>query len=272
MSAMGAGSIDVMVTSPPYNIGVPYGRYDDSGSREDYLTWTCEWASQAHRVLSDNGSLFLNLGGKPSDPYGPFEVVMRLRQDCGFHLQNVIHWIKSIVIEETLTGPAGHNGRATKYVARGHYKPVNSDRYLNSCQEYIFHITKTGLVALDRLSIGVPYQDKSNVSRWSSAAADKRCRGNTWFIPYDTIRNRALQRPHPATFPLRLPEMCIRLHGLDRTNTVLDPFMGIGSTAIASVRLGKSVIGYELDPEYFNVSAARMEEVLSAPQTSALPS
>src|SRR5712691_6552399 len=107
MAAMEPGSIDVIVTSPPYNIGVPYGRYDDSGPREDYLTWTCEWASQARRVLSEEGSLFLNLGGKPSDPYGPCEVVMRLRRECGFHLQNVIHWIKSIVIEEPMPSLAG---------------------------------------------------------------------------------------------------------------------------------------------------------------------
>jgi site-specific DNA-methyltransferase (adenine-specific) len=117
-------------------------------------------------------------------------------------------------------------------------------------------------VALDRLAIGVPYQDKSNIGRWSAAKADLRCRGNTWLIPYETIQNRAAERPHPASFPVRLPEMCIRLHGVNRVRTVLDPFLGIGSTAIAAVKLGKSVAGYEIDPQFFETACRRVTEML----------
>ena len=57
----------------------------------------------------------------------------------------------------------------------------------------------------------MPYQDQSNIGRWRAAANGKRCRGNTWFIPYDTIKSREKDRPHPATFPPRLPEQCLRL-------------------------------------------------------------
>ena len=97
---------------------------------------------------------------------------------------------------------------------------------------YILHLTKRGDVELDRLAIGVAYQDKSNVERWGRKLGvprrDVRCRGNTWFVPYKTIKSRDKQRPHPASFPARIPEMCMRLHGLPRIQTVLDPFMGIG--------------------------------------------
>lgn len=252
LAKLPAGSADVIVTSPPYNLGIAYGTYDDSGPRRAYLSWTRRWARAAARVLSEDGSLFLNVGGKPSDPWGPLEVAMELRK-CGFHLQNMIHWIKSVAIEEH---PG--NGYAPIFTARGHYKPINSTRYLNDCHEYIFHLTRTGRVELDRLAIGVPYQDKSNIGRWTAAKQDRRCRGNTWFIPYETITSSD-ERPHPAAFPTRLPEMCIRLHGLDRVKTVLDPFLGIGGTALAALRLGKSFIGYDVDAEYLRTAYERVK-------------
>jgi len=103
----------------------------------------------------------------------------------------------------------------------------------------------------------VRYQDQSNVSRWRTAGSGVRCRGNTWFIPYDTIQNRDKDRPHPATFPAKLPEMCVRLHGRERVKLVADPFLGLGSTALACVGLGVDFVGF--DPTFRNrePSAAR---------------
>lgn len=146
-------------------------------------------------------------------------------------------------------------------VSFGHYKPIGGQRFLNDCHEYIFHLTKTGKVPLDRLAIGVPYQDKSNIGRWKAAKQDKRCRGNTWFIPYETIQSREKERPHPSSFPLKLPERCIKLHGLTKINLVLDPFMGIGTTALACLQLGVSCLGFEIDPDYFQTTVNRLKEV-----------
>ena len=231
-------SIDVVVTSPPYNLGVAYRSYDDTGPRDEYLDWIEAWGEALRRVLSRGGSLFLNVGGKPSDPWGPFDILQRLRKL--FALQNTFHWIKSIAID------ADHAGSAV-----GHYKPINSRRFVNDCHEYIFHLTRFGDVELDRLAVGVEYQDKSNIGRWSAAKEDLRCRGNTWFIPYRTIQSRDRERPHPATFPIRLPEMCIRLHGLERVDRVMDPFLGLGHTALACRALGVPFLGFELDEGYF---------------------
>ncbi len=145
-------------------------------------------------------------------------------------------------------------------IAVGHYQPVNSARYLSQCHEHIFHFTKKGDVALDKLGVGVPYQDKSNIGRWKAAERDLRDRGgNTWFIPYRTIRS---SRPHPTSFPEKLPEMCIRLHGCRPGTLVMDPFMGIGSTALAALALGADYIGFEIDPpEYRAIAESRIAEV-----------
>jgi len=172
-----------------------------------------------------------------------------------FVLQNVIHWIKSIAINKVDVGD--YEG-ITQDVAVGHFKPINSKRYLNDCHEYIFHLTRRGDVELDRLAIGVAYQDKSNVGRWSRKR-DVRCRGNTWFIPYQTIKDRERQRPHPASFPPKLAEMCVRLHGLERVRRVLDPFLGIGSSALASAALGIEFAGFEIDANYLDVAVQRLK-------------
>ncbi len=246
-------SVDVVVTSPPYNLGIAYNGYDDTGSREDYLNWMDEWAAGVKRVLSDRGSLFLNVGSKPTDPLVPFQLLHVMLKH--FDLQNVIHWVKSIAI---LKSEVGSYPGITQDVVVGHYKPINSTRFLNDCHEYIFHLTKHGGVSLDRLAVGVPYQDKTNIARWQNGAHGVHCRGNTWFIPYETINSREKERPHPATFPVELPARCVRLHGLDRAGLVLDPFLGIGSSAIACARLGVPFVGFEIVEEYFEQSCLRL--------------
>src|SRR5690349_17220663 len=60
-----AGSIDVVVTSPPYNLGVRYRTYDDTLPRSEYLHWSSRWLRETARVLAPSGSLFLNVGAKP---------------------------------------------------------------------------------------------------------------------------------------------------------------------------------------------------------------
>lgn len=237
--------VDVIVTSPPYNLGIKYNSYDDSISRKQYLEWIDSFAKECKRVLSNKGSFFLNIGSKPKDPYVAWEVAFRLKKY--FILQNVIHWIKSIAISKE---DVGNYPNIIDDIAVGHFKPVNSNRFLNNCHEYIFHFTKEGTVDLDKLAIGVPYQDKSNIGRWKKATTDVRDRGDTWFIPYKTIWSRKKQRPHPSPFPPKLPMNCILLHGLNQTNLVMDPFIGIGNTALACLRLGIDYIGFEIDETY----------------------
>jgi site-specific DNA-methyltransferase (adenine-specific) len=80
-------------------------------------------------------------------------------------------------------------------------------------------------------------QDKSNVTRWRGAAGDLRCRGNTWFIP----------------------EMCLEFHGTDRVRTVADPFLGLGSTAVACAQLGLNFVGVEMDKGYLEETVERVK-------------
>ena len=189
-----------------------YSTYDDNLTEAGYLDWFAAVASEIRRVMRPSASFFLNMAGSNSRPYLPFELVTRLRHG-GFFLQNHITWIKSIGMDME---------------SRRHFKPVGGKRFMHHNHEHIFHLTLTNEVELDRLSIGLPFQDKTNIAR-RGHARDLRCRGNTWFIPYSTVKSKAQKHNHPGTFPVELPLWCIYLHG-GKDLAVLDPFVGSGRT------------------------------------------
>ena len=239
LSRLQEGSVDVVVTSPPYNLGLKYGTYHDRRDEAEYLDWLIGCAGAIRRVMRPDASFFLNITGSSSRPWLPFELMVRLRPL--FHLQNHITWVKSISVGED---------------SLGHFKPIRSERFLHRNHEHLFHLTQSGSVALKRLAVGVPYKDKSNIGR-RGHQQDLRCRGDTWFIPYSTVHARVEKFNHPAAFPVMLPRMCIRLHG-KRNPLVLDPFMGSGTSLIAAEEEGARGIGIDLDSAYVSIARSRL--------------
>ena len=250
MADLEPNSVDVVVTSPPYNLGIDYRSFKDDAERGDYLDWCLVWAAELKRVLRDDGSFFLNVGAAPKNPFMPHELLLKLREL--FELQNTIHWIKSITVEQ----------RDGTQISAGHFKPINSPRYINDCHEYLFHFTKEGTTKLDRRAAGVPYQDKSNIDRWGhTGGVDKRCRGNTWFVPYKTINSRDKERPHPATFPVELARRALTLHGKGAATVAMDPFLGIGHAALAAAEYGAAkFIGFEIDDYYIEEARRQVSQ------------
>jgi site-specific DNA-methyltransferase (adenine-specific) len=197
--------------------------------------------------MTKDASFFLNMGSSNIDPWVSYDVANQARDL--FHLQNNIAWVKSVSIGEN---------------TYGHFKPINSNRFINHTFEHIFHFTKDGNVPVDRLAVGVPYADKSNIKRWKGVKADKRCKGNTWFIPYKTIRLKTQKGTHPAIFPEELVENCFKLHGFNDKTVVLDPFLGTGTTLVVAKRLGISGIGMDIDKDYIRFAETRLSELNSA--------
>jgi site-specific DNA-methyltransferase (adenine-specific) len=233
-------SVDIVVTSPPYNLSIKYNTYKDKKSIKAYLKWFKPIAKSIHIILKEDGSFFLNFAGSNTQPLLPHHLAIFLSKY--FVLQNTILWVKSIAIE----------GRGI-----GHYKPVNSDRYLHNAFEYIFHFTKSGKVTLDKLAVGVPYADKSNLAR-RGHTKDLRCRGNTLFIPYKTVQSKAQKHYHPASFPIAVAEYCIKLHG-GKNNFIVDPFAGIFTTGLAAKNLGHKFIGIDIDKAYCKIGAKLLD-------------
>ena len=128
----------------------------------DYLEWTDTWVAAAARVLRPDGSLFLNVGAEAERP------VDGARRRAGRALAPAAaehHSLDQVDRDRARARPARPPG-STRDLAVGHYKPINSDRFLNDCHEFIFHFTPRGATRLDRLALGVPYQDQSNIARW----------------------------------------------------------------------------------------------------------
>ena len=137
---------------------------------------------------------------------------------------------------------------------------------MNNVHESIFHFTHDGTVEIDRLAIGVPFKDKSNIARWKHGR-DRRCAGNAWFVPYETVQSKARKFNHPAGFPAALAERCLRLHGVDGA-VVLDPFLGSGTTLVAAERLGMRGTGIEIDPVYAVTAARRLRAEINGDESA----
>lgn len=255
MGGLAEDSVDVVVTSPPYNLGKQYSGYDDSLLVSTYIEWMGGIAEEICRVLKPDGSLFLNVGWSCKYPTLSLDVLQAFL--AHFRLQNRIAWVKSLTVEDR---------------TYGHFKPINSPRFLNNNWEDLFHLTLTANTPLDRLAVGVPYEDKTNIGRWDSVGCDLRCGGNVWFIPYETITSRDTERGgHPATFPVELAVRCIRLHGVTDKTLVLDPFVGTGTTLVACKQVGVDGVGFDISQDYVdyaNTRVAKSPDCLPAVDTN----
>ena len=256
-------SINIVVTSPPYNIGLKYHKYKDKKPREQYLEWIYDIFVEIKRILKDDGHIFLNMGYTNKDPWISMEVALKLKDL--FVMQNKIVWVKSISISED------------KDDTYGHFKPINSDRYINVTNEDLYHFTKTDNVKVNREAVGVPYKWKCNLidrktgkkrinKKTGKEVEDKRCKGNTWFIPYDTINSKEEKGNHPAIFPKELVEHCIKISDV-KTGTILDPFIGSGTTVRVAKKMSDNLedydlsgIGIDIDEKYIKFCEEKIKD------------
>ncbi len=214
-------SVDLVITSPPYK--------DEDGYSDDMIRLL---TSELNRVMKNDSLAFINFGHLSGLKDRPFNMVKLLQQQTPYGqllFVDTIIWVKSSIY----TG--------------GHYTPINSPYMLNNMFEYIFQFSK-GNAKIDKLSIGVPYKDKSNIARYGKQ--DIRCAGNVWYVTYPTVQSKK-QKPHKDMFPEEIPKKCIKLAGIKEGSLVLDPFMGSGTTGRVAEKMGMESVGYELNQKYF---------------------
>ena len=205
------------------------------------------------------GSLFLNVGAKPTEPWTALDVAQAARPHL--RLQNILHWIKSIAIEAEA---AGARAGLTEDLAVGHYKPINSSRFLNDCHEFVFHFTPDGVTRLDRLALGVKYQDASNVARWRAGVGRPPMPRQRLVHPLRNHPEPGKGSAAPGDVPAAAARYCLRLHGLSRARIVADPFLGLGATTAACARLGMDAVGIEMDEHYLKEAIARTRAAVAA--------
>ena len=116
LKALPSVRVDVVVTSPPYNIGIRYRSYEDRKPRATYLGWLGEIDVELRRVLHPDGSFFLNVGSTNSDPWVAMAVAAAFRET--FVLQNHITWVKSVSIGDDRVADARWGPRGSPAPAR----------------------------------------------------------------------------------------------------------------------------------------------------------
>lgn len=230
-------SIDCIVTSPPYKTKDGYS---------DALMYAL--GDLMHRYLKPCGIAFVNFGQLKEDFQRPFYAQSEIARSHGVEPGQTIIWAKSIAIDG---------------VQKGHFQPINSKRILNYCWEFIFTFYRGSEPELDRLSIGVPYSDKSNLKRGTRGKnGDLHCGGDIWFVPYKTT-GASKKKRHRYEFPEELVERCLKVSGLKPGDTVLDPFGGSGTTAAVAKRLGLNAVIIDKNAEHIASARKRWEEVPS---------
>lgn len=228
-------SVNVVITSPPYNIGKPYGKYKDKITLDMWTDLIKEVTKEVFRILKPNGSFFLNLSPVP---YGPNKEILPLPfigyqifKDNGFYLRNMITW--------TFNNMQNCTNRLS-----GRYENILWG--VKDITNYVFNLDE----------IRIPYITKN----------DKRLVGgkgrnptDVWY--FDRVNNMTKKKfnlTHPTIYPLEMIERIIKMSTCEN-DVVLDPFLGSGTTLVAAKKLNRRGIGIEIDEKYKDEIYRRIE-------------
>jgi len=236
LSTMPSGSVRLVVTSPPYNIGKSYEKRTNI---ETYLSWQKKVIDECGRVLSDDGSICWQVGNYiDNGEIVPLDIlVYPFFQQIGMHMRNRIIWHFE------------HGLHASKRFS-GRYETIS---WFTKTDNYVFN--------LDPVRVPQKYPQK----RYFKGPHQGELSGNplgknpsdVWDIP-NVKANHVEKTVHPAQFPVELVERLV-LSMSDPGDFVFDPFMGVGSTLIAAIMHERRAIGAEIYPEYCSIARERVD-------------
>ncbi len=224
-----SNSVDLIVTSPPYNVDIHYGDYQDGIAYDEYKKFSQEWFTQALKVLKDDGRMCLNIpldknkGGQKSVGAD----LTTLAKKVGFKYHSTIIW---------------NEGNISRRTAWGSYMSASAP-YVIAPVELVVVLYKKEWRKHMRGPSDISKQDFMNWTNgvWTFSGESKKRIG------------------HPAPFPVELPKRCIKLFSYVG-DTVLDPFLGSGTSLIASYLNNRKGIGFEIDKKYYDLSIKRITE------------
>lgn len=255
MEEVNDNSVQLIVTSPPYNVGKDYNYYQDRAPLEQYLEFLLQVWRECKRVLVPGGRLAINIANTGRNPYIPLHAfIIQQCLDLGFLMRGEILWDKS--------------STAGVSTAWGSFARA-SNPTLRDTHEYIMVFSKDTM-RLEKPWTRGDYSGIENLefvewtkSIWRKNGTAKRAIRETarsiW--RFSTQSKKVQQKTkgivHPAPFPLELPLRLILLY-TNVDDIVLDPFMGSGTTAIAARLTQRHYIGYEISPEYVELANERI--------------
>jgi len=230
-SSLPPASVDLIVTSPPYNVGIDYGEHHDSDDYTQYLEFSRQWLAKAYELAQPDGRLCMNIpldknkGGQQS----VYADINTIAKQVGWQYQSTIIWNEQNISRRTAWG-SWLSASAPYVIApvevivimyKEQWKKLNSKDRVSDVTRDEFLLWTNGV--------------------WSFNGESKKRIG------------------HPAPFPRELPKRCIKLFSF-MGDTVLDPFVGSGTTLIEAAQLERDGIGFDLDKDYCKLAQRRLEE------------
>ncbi len=223
-------SIDLIVTSPPYNVDIKYEKYDDEIPYDEYLIFTRKWLAKCYDFVKDDGRLCLNI---PLDKFkgghqSVYADITTIAKQVGWKYHSTIIWNEQNISRRTAWGS-----------------------WLSASAPFVIAPVEVIVILYKKRWKKTSGSRKSDISREEFMAWTN----GVWNFSGES-RNKV---GHPAPFPVELPRRCIKLFSFVG-DTVLDPFLGSGTTLIACVETNRIGIGVEIDRKYCELAKKRLEK------------
>jgi len=280
LQALPGGSVNAVITSPPYALHFKkaYGNVD----KADYISWFLPFAKEIFRVLKDDGSFVLNIGGSynqglPTRSIYQYKLLVELVETLGFHLAQEFYWYNPAKLPmpaEWVTVRRIRVKDAVEHVwwlSKTPYPKANNRNVLKPYSEDMFRLNQRGVrttirpsghnirASFDKVNAGgsIPpnvFENElpSEFLKFGNNAANdsytKKCKENGIKI-------------HPARFPAALPEFFIKLL-TEETDVIVDPFAGSNTTGAVAETLNRRWVAVESLQEYLEASKFRFDSFL----------
>jgi len=220
-------SIDLIVTSPPYNVDIEYSLHNDKESYNDYLEFTGKWLKKCFDLTKEDGRFCLNIpldknkGGQQS----VCADITTIAKQVGWKYHSTIIW---------------NEGNISRRTAWGSFMSASAPYVIAPVEVIVVLYKKSWKKTSGTLKSDI---DKHDFMNWTNGV---------WTFNGESKKKIG----HPAPFPIELPRRCIKLFSFIG-DTILDPFLGSGSTLIACVKNNRKGIGTEIDREYCELAKRR---------------
>ena len=250
MSEMPEGWVDLMVTSPPYNVGIAYDVHNDEIVMDEYWEWSEKWLTEAYRLLKDDGRIAINI---------PYEVNVQARGGRVFFASELYQVMKKVGFKfygiVDLEEDSPHRSKTTAWGS-----------WMSPSAPYIYNPKECVILAYKKHHIkkvkgepqwkGEPYLTEDGKNKVAYAEQDKKefmeLVFGQWKYFADT---RTLTK---ATFSMDIPEKAIKILSY-KNDVVLDPFNGSGTSCVAAVVHDRRWVGIELSSNYCEIAKQRIQ-------------